>query len=83
MDDEPFLTLDLQDLDESLLHVLEQFSRTGFEKNKAIQAARTARDRQRIRRILKAEFEPLSHRTINFLLKRFSRERLKSLDEQS
>ena len=69
MDDEPFLTIDLEDLDESLIDVLEQFSRTGFEKTNAIQAARSARDRQRIRRTLKAEFDPLSDRTINFVLR--------------
>lgn len=68
MDHEPFLTLDLQNLDESLLHVLEQFSRTSFEENNAIQAARSAKDRQRVRRTLKAEFDPLSHRIINVLL---------------
>lgn len=68
MDDEPFLTLDLQCLDVTLMDVLQQFSRASFEKVKAIQAARLARDRQRVRRVLKAEFEPLSHRTINFLL---------------
>ena len=68
MDDEPFLTLDLQRLDETLIDVLEQFTRAGFEKIKAIQAARSARDRQKVRRALKAEFAPLSHRTINFLL---------------
>ena len=68
MDDEPFLTLDLQNLDESLLHVLDQFSRTVFEADKAIEAARKAKDRQRVRRTLKAEFDPLSHRTINFLI---------------
>lgn len=68
MDDEPFLTLDLQHLNESLLHVLEQFSRTRFEKDTAIQAARSSRDRLRVRRVLKAEFEPLSHRTKGFLV---------------
>ncbi len=68
MDDEPFLTLDLQRLDETALDVLRQFTQTGFEKDRAIQAARSARDRQRVRRALKAEFAPLSHRTVNFLL---------------
>ena len=76
MDDEPFLTLDLQNLDETFVDVLEQFTRTGFEKNKAIQAARSARDRQRVRRALKAEFEPLSHRTINFLLELIQPEKI-------
>lgn len=68
MDKEPFLALDLQNLDESVLHVLGQFSRTTFEKINAIQAARSARDRLKVRRALKAEFEPLSNRIINFLL---------------
>ena len=68
MDDEPFLTLDLRNLDESLLHVLEQFSRTRFEKNTAIQAARTARDRHNIRRVLNSEFNPLSKKAIAYIL---------------
>ncbi len=68
MDDEPFLTLDLQNLDESLLHVLEQFSRTSFEKNNAIQAARSAKDRQRVRQVISAEFDPLSKGIIDYLV---------------
>ena len=68
MDDDPFLMLDLQCLDETLIDVLQQFTRTGFEKVKAIQAARSARDRQLVRMALKGELEPLSLRTINFLL---------------
>ena len=68
MDKEPFLALDLQSLDESVIHVLGQFSRTAYEEINAIQAARSARDRLKVRQALKAEFEPLSHRIINFIL---------------
>ena len=68
MDDEPFLTLDLQCLDETLIDVLEQFTRTSFEKIKAIQAARTAKDRQWVRQVISAEFDPLSHGIIDHLV---------------
>ena len=68
MDDDPFLLLDLQNLDETLIDVVQNFTRTGFDRIKAINAARLARDGQLIRRVLKAEFEPLSIRTINYLL---------------
>ena len=69
MDDEPFMTLDFLNLDESLVDVLQLFTKARFQKDNALEAARTAKDRRRVRQVLKEEFDPLSHRTINFLLR--------------
>lgn len=71
MDDEPFLILDLLNLDESLMAELELFTKSGFDRIRAVQSARIAKDRHTIRRVLKAEFDPLSPKAIEFILNVF------------
>ncbi len=86
MDDEPFMTLDLRKLDESLLEVLEVFSKAGFERDKALNAARDAKDQRIVRQVLKAEFDPLSHGLRQYVLKKVrsnsDSQRLERLVEQ-
>ena len=67
MDDQPFMTLDMLNLDETLLDTLRLFAKTAFERDAAVEAARQAKDRQRVRQVLHAEFDPLSHQTLNYL----------------
>ena len=70
MDDEPFMTLDFLNLDESLVDVLQLFTKARFQKDNALKAARTAKDRRRVRQVLKDEFDPLSHGVIDYLVGR-------------
>jgi len=55
MDDDPFMTLNMLNLDESLVDVLQLFTKAGFQKDKALQAARRAKDNNMIRHILGEE----------------------------
>ncbi|MYE27993.1 MAG: hypothetical protein F4X87_12430 [Chloroflexi bacterium] len=71
MDDEPFLTLDMSNLDESLMAELKLFTKSGFDRDRAVQSARIAKDRQVIRRVLKTEFDPLSSKAVEFILNGF------------
>ena len=68
MDDEPFLTLDMRNLDESLIADIQLFTKSGFDRDRAVQAARVAKDRGRIRSVLRTEFDPLSQEAIQFIL---------------
>ena len=68
MDDEPFLTLDLLDLDENSVGILKLFTKSGFQKLEAVAAARNSKDRQRIRQALQAEFDPLSANAAGYIL---------------
>ncbi len=67
MDDEPFMTLDMLKLDESLIDVLQLFAKVGLHEENALEAARMSKDRLRVRHVLRAEFEPLSQRMMNNL----------------
>jgi len=71
MDDEPFLTLDMHNLDESLIAELKQFTKSGFDRDRAVQSAQVAKDRQIIRRVLKSEFDPLSPKAVEYILNVF------------
>ena len=68
MDDDPFFTLDLLNIDENSLDVLELFTKSGFRKPAAVEAARRSKDRRMLRRVLKAEFDPLSPNAIKYIL---------------
>ena len=68
MDDAPFLNLDLLDLDENSLTVLGSFTKTGFQTREAVAAARRSKDRQKIRQVLQAEFDPLSANAAAYIL---------------
>ena len=68
MDDDPFFTLDLQNIDENSLDVLELFAKSGFRKPEAVEAARSSKDRRIIRRVLQEEFDPLSSRATKYIL---------------
>ena len=68
MDDDPFFTLDLLDIDETSLDVLELFTKSRFRKPEAFEAARRSKDRRMIRQVLKAQFDPLSPKAIEFVL---------------
>ncbi|MDE2852882.1 MAG: type I restriction endonuclease [Chloroflexota bacterium] len=68
MDDEPFLTLNMLNLDDSLMADLELFTKSSFDKDRVVDAARIAKNRAMIRRVLNTEFDPLSPKAIEFIL---------------
>ena len=68
MDDDPFFTLDLLNIDDNSVEVLELFTKSGFRKQEAIEAARRSKDRRMIRHVLKSAFDPLSPKAIEFIL---------------
>ncbi|MDE2750044.1 MAG: type I restriction endonuclease [Chloroflexota bacterium] len=68
MDDEPFLTLNMLNLDDSLMADLELFTKSSFDKDRVVDAARIAKNRAMIRRVLNTEFDPLSPKANEFIL---------------
>lgn len=72
MDDEPFMTLDLLDFDESLIDCLSLFTKSGFQKDEAVDAARASKDRLKIRQVLQAELNPLSDGLVSYFVSQIS-----------
>lgn len=79
MDKEPFLILDLRKIHKSIVDIVDVvslFTKSRFHRESAIEAARLAKDRFRVRRVLNAEINPLSSALVSYFIERISPGRL-------
>lgn len=67
MDDEPFLTVDIRDLDDGVIHELFSFSKSGFNFHKAVAKARELKYAAKIRNRIESEIEEPSRELIRYL----------------
>ena len=70
MDDEPFMTLNMRDLNDTLADELAIFSKSEFDVDRALSAARTLKYKGKIDRILNETFNPLSDEIIEMFIRR-------------
>jgi len=83
MDDDPFLTLDIFNLDEKLCVALQQFTKEQFEVNNCIATARRLKYRRKIIAVLTKTFDPLSEEIVKLVVKQvYSGSFTKAIREQ-
>lgn len=78
MDKQPFMTIDMQDLDKRLLKELEGFTKSGFDLRRILDGAQ----RQRIARLLKQEMSQPSDAFVRHFAKQVHSGRLTEADVQ-
>lgn len=70
MDDEPYMILDIQDLDEEVVTALSTLTKSAFDLELALSAARTLKYKRKIRQALREELEPLSKDLLRHFVKK-------------
>ncbi len=70
MDDEPYMVLNLQHLDEEVVSALAALTKSAFDIELALSTAQTLKYKRKIRQALKDELEPLSDELLRHFVKR-------------
>lgn len=70
MDDDAFLTVDMRHLNDDHCAGLSLFTKSGFDVETCLDAARTLKYRQRIKDVLNQTFDPLSDEIVKLLVKK-------------
>lgn len=72
MDDNPFLMVNILDLDERTFETLEVFTKSKFNLKTAITAAQRSKDIIKVRSVMQNELNPLSEDIVNYFIGRIS-----------